>query len=50
MSKSNLDIYCVTNKRLPHIENANYKLVGASQNTFPENYINCNSGINIFEK
>ena len=35
-----LDIYCVTNKRLPHIENANYKLVGASQNTFPENYIN----------
>ena len=50
MSKSNLDIYCVTNKRLPHIENTNYKLVGAGQNIFPENYINCNSGINIFEK
>ena len=50
MSKSNLDINCVTNKRLPHIENTNYKLVGAGQNIFPENYINCNSGINIFEK
>ena len=31
MTKSNLDIYCVTNKILPHIENTNYRLVGVGK-------------------
>ena len=50
MTKLNLDIYCVTNKRLPHIENTNYKLVGVGKNDFPESYLDCSSGKNIYEK
>ncbi len=50
MTKSIIDIYCVTNKRLPHIESTNYKLAGVGKNIFPESYLDCSTGKNIYEK
>mgnify|MGYP001478381665 FL=1 len=50
MTKLNLDIYCVTNKRLPHIENTNYKLVGVGKNNFPDSYLDCSLEDSIYEK
>ena len=45
-----LEIYCVTNKMVPHIEKTNYKLACVGNNDFPEDYIKSNTGDNIFFK
>ena len=46
----NLDIYCVTNKKLDYLEKTSLKLVGVGQEKFPENYIKCDTKENIFYK
>ena len=46
----NLDIYCVTNKKLDFLEKTSLKLVGVGQEKFPKNYIKCDTKENIFYK
>ena len=43
----NLDIYCVTNKKLDFLENTNLKLVGVGKEKFSQNYLECDTKINI---
>ncbi len=46
----NLDIYCVTNKKLNFLEKTSLKLVGVGQEKFNKNYIACNTKENIYYK
>ncbi len=46
----NLDIYCVTNKRLELVEKTCLKLVGVGNGNFPKEYINCDTEQNIYHK
>lgn len=45
-----LELYCVTNKRIKFLENTNYKLCWVGSEKAPDNYLKCDSGINIFSK
>ncbi len=47
---NNLEIYCVTDKRLEYLENSDYNLAAVGKNNFPGNYYRCDSGDNIFYK
>lgn len=49
-SKNELDIYCVTNKRLKYLENFKYNLAGVGRSDFPDIYIRSNEYDNIFYK
>ena len=44
---SDLNIYCVTNKRLKFLEDFCYNLAWVGQNKAPDNYLKCNNKINI---
>ena len=46
----NLEIYCVTNKKLEFLEKTPFKLVGVGKDEFPENYIRCDTKDNIYYK
>ena len=37
-----LEIFCVTNKRLKYLENFQYNLAGVGLDKFPKNYIKSN--------
>ena len=50
MSNKNLQIYCVTNKKLPFLEKTKYHLAGVGKESFNSNYIKSNIGENIFYK
>lgn len=45
-----LEIYCVTNKRLDILENFNYNLGWVGKDAAPKNYIKCDNKENIFFK
>ena len=45
-----LEIYCVTNKKLSYLENFDYNLAAVGTDSFPDKYIKCNYGDNIFNK
>ena len=47
---SNLEIYCVTDKEVPFLEDTNYKLVAVGKGKFPEKYLKCDYNDNIFYK
>ena len=47
---SNLEIYCVTDKEVPFLEESNYKLAGVGRNSFSEKYLRCDNKDNIFYK
>ena len=47
---SNLEIYCVTNKKLSFLEKTNFKLVGVGKEKFTENYLRCDQKDNIYYK
>ena len=47
---TNLKIYCVSDKQIKKLEDLKLELVGVGNETFPENYIQCNNGINIQSK
>ena len=39
----NLDIYCVTDKKLDFLEKTNLKLVGVGKEKFSEKYLKCDT-------
>jgi hypothetical protein len=43
----NLEIFCVTNKKLDYLEKLDLVLAGVGKENFSEKYINCKKGINI---
>ena len=47
---SNLEIYCVTDKEVPFLEDTNYKLAAVGKGKFPEKYLKCDYNDNIFYK
>ena len=47
---NNLDIYCVTNKRIQFLENSSYKLCSVGKNFSHENYQKSDIKQNIFDK
>tara|TARA_B100001123_G_C15249781_1_gene1002363 strand:- start:482 stop:1282 length:801 start_codon:yes stop_codon:yes gene_type:complete len=47
---SNLEIYCVTDKELPFLEESDYKLAAVGKGIFSEKYLKCDNGDNIFHK
>jgi hypothetical protein len=47
---SNLDIYCVTNKKLLFLEKTPLKLAAVGNDNFSDKYIRCDDKINIYEK
>ena len=49
-NRKKLQIYCVTNKVVPHLEFTNYKLACVGNGHFPENYIASNTRDNIYYK
>ena len=46
----NLKMYCVTNKVVNFLNDTNYNIGWVGKEKSPKNYINCNSGDNIFYK
>ena len=46
----NLDIYCVTNKKLEFLERTPLKLVGVGNEKFSEKYLRCDGKKNIYYK
>ena len=47
---NNLEIYCVTNKKLLFLENTNLKLAAVGKEKFSDRYFKCDNKINIYEK
>ncbi len=47
---SDLDIYCVTNKKLQFLENTKLKLVGVGEEKFSNKYLRCDNKDNIYFK
>lgn len=47
---SNLEIYCVTDKEVPFLEESNYKLAGVGRKKFSDKYLKCDYKDNIFYK
>ena len=45
-----LELYCVTNKPIQSLDNFKYKLAAVGKGEFPDNYIRCDNGINIYDK
>tara|TARA_B100001029_G_C14985353_1_gene408617 strand:+ start:185 stop:982 length:798 start_codon:yes stop_codon:yes gene_type:complete len=44
---SNLEVFCITNKKIEALEKLNLKLAGVGEDDFPENYVNTKTGKNI---
>ena len=44
----NLELFCVTNKRLNFFENSNLKLAWVGQEVPPNGYLTCDKDQNIF--
>tara|TARA_B100001057_G_scaffold496197_1_gene597037 strand:+ start:537 stop:1334 length:798 start_codon:yes stop_codon:yes gene_type:complete len=47
---NDLEIYCVTNKKLDFLEKSPFKLVGVGNESFSEKYIQCDHKENIYHK
>ena len=47
---SNLNIYCVTNKKLLFLEKTHLKLVGVGEEKFSEKYLKCDNKKNIYDR
>ena len=47
---NNLEIYCVTNKKLLFLENTNLKLAAVGKENFSDKYLKCDNKINIYDK
>ena len=43
----NLDLYCVTNKKLLFLENTSLKLVAVGNDQFSDKYLRCDKTINL---
>jgi|TARA_B100000929_G_scaffold289551_1_gene280496 hypothetical protein len=47
---SNLEIYCVTNKKLSFLENTTLKLAAVGKDIFSDRYLKCDNKINIYDR
>ncbi len=47
---SKLQIYCVTDKEIPFLENGKYKLAAVGEKEFSDKYLKCDFNDNIFHK
>ena len=47
---NNLDLYCVTNKKLEFLENTDLKLAAVGKEKFSNRYLRCDNKINIYYK
>ncbi len=47
---SNLEIYCVTDMKIPFLEESNYKLAAVGKKKFSHKYLKCDYKDNIFHK
>ena len=47
---NNLEIYCVTNKKLLFLEDTNLKLAAVGKENFSDKYLKCDNKINIYDK
>ena len=47
---NNLDLYCVTNKKLEFLENTDLKLAAVGKEKFSNRYLRCDNKINIYDK
>ena len=45
-----IEMYCLTHKRINFLENFSYKLVNISSNPISLEYLNCDNGDNIIDK
>ena len=50
MNSNKLEIFCVTNQKIPHIEKTNYKIAAVGKNKLPDSYLKCDTLKNIFHK
>ena len=50
MTKLDLELYCVTNRRTQHLEKTNLRLAGVGKEVFPNSYILSNHKDNIYHK
>ena len=50
MTLDKLEIFCVTDKKIPHIEKTNYKIAAVGKDNFPDSYLRCDTLENIFYK
>ena len=48
--RQKLELYCVTNVKVPHLECIPINIACVSIGDFPPSYIQCNNGENIFHK
>jgi len=47
---NNLQIFCITNKKLNFFDNLEYNMVAVGKEKFPANYIKCDNKKNIYHK
>ena len=50
MTSDKLKIFCVTNKKISHIEKSNYKIAAVGKGSFPDTYLKSDTLNNIFYK
>ena len=50
MKLENLEIYCVTNKPIPNLENTDLNLAKVGKEKFSNTYLSCDNGDHIFDK
>ena len=50
MTSDKLNIFCVTNKTISHIEKSNYKIAAVGKGSFPDTYLKSDTLNNIFYK
>lgn len=48
--RQKLELYCVTNKKVSHLESTSMNIGCVSNGDFPASYIRCDNGKNIFHK
>ena len=50
MTSNKLNIFCVTNKKISHIEKSNYSIAAVGKGSFPDTYLKSDTLNNIFYK
>ena len=50
MKSNNLEIFCITNKKISHIKKINYQIASVGKGNFPDNYLKRDTKDNIFYK
>ena len=48
--KNNIEMYCITHKRVSFLEDLDYVLVNVGSDNISKKYLNCDTGENIIKK